>query len=167
MPYDDGGPDPMSLELMDLGGKWYLFITNPILLGQQTEPANDWLTELSNLVDDDLILVDSAHGTYLTNPVNSIRAYSMPTGSTESGRVLVSQFRDASGSGDFGIPGDGDLVEYVQRKATARLEIAWNAGVTPSNYDGAYLPVAGFKRAGKFDEKDRFPIQVVSYGKVT
>ncbi len=167
MPYDEGGPDPMSLELMDLGGKWYLFITNPILLGQQNEPTNDWQTELSDLVDDELVLVDSALATGLGNPVYSIRSFSMPTGPTESGRILVSQFRDANGTADFGVPTAMDTVDYVQRKATARLEIAWNNGVVPSNYDGCYLPVAGFKRAGTFAEKDRFPVQVVSYGNVT
>jgi len=167
MPYNEGGPDPMGLELMDLGGTWYLFITNPILLGQQNEPTGGWGTKLSDLVDVELILVDSVHGTYLANPVNAVRSFSMPSGIVESGRVLVSQFRDASGSGDFGIPGDGDTVDYVQRKVTARLEIAWNTGANPGNYDGVYLPVAGYERNGAFDEKDRFPIQVVSYGPVT
>ena len=158
----------MGIELMELGGDWYLFITNPILLGQQTEPANDWETELSDLVDVELILVeDSVNGLYRTNPVRRILGYGMPSGSVESGHVLVSQFGDASGSGDFDLPGDGDAADYVQRKATARLKIEWNPGVVPGNYDGVYLPVAGYERSGDFDEKDRFPVQVVSYGPVT
>ncbi|MFH1532463.1 MAG: hypothetical protein ABIK09_17190 [Pseudomonadota bacterium] len=166
MPFQDG-PDPMGLELMEIGTDWYLFITNPIHLGSQTEPAGNWSTALSDLVDVELILVDSAHGTYLANPVNSIRSFSMPTGTVDSGRVLVSQFRDASGSGDFGLPGDGDATDFVQRKATARLQITWNAGVDPANYDGVYLPVSGYQRTGAFNEKDRLPIQVVSYGPIT
>ena len=37
----------------------------------------------------------------------------------------------------------------------------------PGDNDGVYLPVAGYKRSGTFDEKDRMPIQVVSYGPKT
>ena len=163
--YDDGGPDPMGLELATVSGDWYLFISNPILLGTQTEPANDWVTELSQLVDDNLSLVDST-GTEpnLLNAVNGVSGYQMPTGSVENGRVLVSKFSEDHGKAAFGYPARTKTVDYVQRKSTARMKIVWNAGFDPNDYDGVYLPVAGFERDGTFDEKDRMPIQVVSYG---
>ena len=165
MPGYDGGPDPMGLELVTVGDDWYLFITNPILMGTQTEPGNNWVTELSQLVDDNLSLVDSTGAEpKLLNAVYGVRGYQMPAGSTENGRVLVSKFEADHGKAAFGYPASTKTVDYVQRKSTARMQVIWNAGFDPNDYDGVYLPVAGFERDGTFDEKDRMPIQVVSYG---
>ena len=166
MPYDDG-PDPMGLELVDLNGSWYLFITNPIMLGQQNEPGGDWETVLSDLVDDNLALVDStAAEPSILNAVNSVRGFQMGSGTVESGRVFVSELKDNNSRAVFDFPAARKTVDYVQRKATARMQVIWNAGFDPSDYDGVYLPVVGFERIGTFVEKERFPVQEVSYGPI-
>ena len=163
MPYDDG-PDPMGLELVKNGSdEWFLFITDPILLGQQNEPAS-WRTVLEALVNVELMLVDSVRSTYIADSVDRVTEFEMLGGTVKSGRVLVSKFQEVSGSGDFGLPGDGDTVDWVQRKATARLKLQWVHPSLPGDNDGVYMPVAGYKRPNTFDEMDRMPVKVVSYG---
>jgi len=167
MPYGGDGPDPMELELMEIGRDWYLTIKNPILLGTRTEPGNDWETELKALVDDELALVDSGQASGINNAVYNVTDYSMPSGNKVDGELMIAWITKTGSKGNFAVPANIDTVEFVQRKATARMKITWNAGVDPADYDGVCLPVAGYERDNQFEEKHRFSVQETSVGKIT
>jgi len=156
----------MGLELTKLGRDWYLFITDPILLGTQTEPGNDWETEIKALVDDEMALVNSATAAGINNAVYDVSDYQMSSGTKVNGEVAISWFTKSGNRGDFAVPSAIDTVDFVQRKATARMKITWNAGIDPTDYDGVCLPVAAYGRPGQFEEKHRFAVQEVSYGPI-
>ena len=151
MPYDDGGPDPMSIRFYKDGAIWKLQIADPYKLGTATEP--NWQTTLEGLVEDHGFFVKEVSGTTTTQKaVSGVSAYSGSGGTFGYGTMYIPRIQDDHGTARWAYPDGGSEVkmDWGQRAdLTVTLTLTLESGVDPTDYDAFIMPVPGWDRSGR------------------